>query len=105
MYLTKIYATCNNFKDFNEFQDIQVYQPIELNELPPNLWISHDWEYRYASVGRRYMYLTIGPASSELGRVWPAVISLSHRARRTDMPHLSVGWIILAKENCSLTVM
>ena len=26
-----------------------------MNELGPNLWISHDWEYRYASVGHRYL--------------------------------------------------
>ena len=23
--------------------------------LGPNLWISHDWEYRYAYVGYRYL--------------------------------------------------
>uniref|UniRef100_A0A674CAN9 Dynein light intermediate chain n=1 Tax=Salmo trutta TaxID=8032 RepID=A0A674CAN9_SALTR len=30
-------------------------QAIEINKLGPNLWISHDWEYRYASVGHRYL--------------------------------------------------
>ena len=35
---------CNNFKDFTK-----------LHSLGPNLWISHDWEYRYASVGHTYL--------------------------------------------------
>jgi hypothetical protein len=26
-----------------------------MNSLGPNIWISHDWEYRYASVGQIYL--------------------------------------------------
>ena len=26
-----------------------------MNSLGPNLWISHDWEYRYAPVGHRHL--------------------------------------------------
>jgi hypothetical protein len=29
----------------------QFKSSIEINELSPNLWISNDWEYRYAYVG------------------------------------------------------
>ena len=42
-------VTYNNFKDFTELQS------NEINSLGPNLWISHDWEYRYVSVGYRYL--------------------------------------------------
>uniref|UniRef100_A0AAZ3QZ72 Uncharacterized protein n=1 Tax=Oncorhynchus tshawytscha TaxID=74940 RepID=A0AAZ3QZ72_ONCTS len=28
---------------------------IEIHSLDPNPWISHDWEYRYASVGHRFI--------------------------------------------------
>ena len=50
-----INATCNYFKDFTELQFIWGNQSIEINSLGPNLWISHDWEYRYVSVGHRYL--------------------------------------------------
>jgi hypothetical protein len=30
---------------------------IEIDSLGPNLWISNDWEYKYASVGHRYSTL------------------------------------------------
>uniref|UniRef100_A0A8K9WX26 RNA binding motif protein X-linked 2 n=1 Tax=Oncorhynchus mykiss TaxID=8022 RepID=A0A8K9WX26_ONCMY len=29
---------------------------FEMQELSSNLWISHDWEYRYASIGHRYLF-------------------------------------------------
>ena len=48
-------ATCNNFNILTELQFIQGNQSIEINELDPNLWLSHDWEYRYASVGDIYL--------------------------------------------------
>jgi hypothetical protein len=44
-----------NFKDFTEFLVTWGNQPIDINSLGPNLWISHDWEYIYASVGHRYL--------------------------------------------------
>jgi hypothetical protein len=28
--------------------------------LGPNLWISHDWEYRYSYVGHRYLKTKAG---------------------------------------------
>ena len=55
-----INATCNNFKDFTQLQFIWVNQPIEINSIGPNLWILHDLEYRYASVGHRYLTKKVG---------------------------------------------
>jgi hypothetical protein len=43
-----INAIWNNFKDFT----------VHINLLGTNLWISHDWEYRYASVGHRNLKKT-----------------------------------------------
>ena len=52
--LTKnINSTRNNFIDFTELQFIWGNQSIETHSLGPNLWISHDWEYRYPSVHHR----------------------------------------------------
>jgi hypothetical protein len=48
-------ATCNNFKYFTELQIIKGNQSFEIHSLGPNLWISIDWEYRYAYVGHRYL--------------------------------------------------
>ena len=47
--------TWNNLKNVTELQFIQGNQSIEINELGPNLWISHDWEYRFAAVGHIYL--------------------------------------------------
>jgi hypothetical protein len=48
-------ATSNKLKDFTKLQFIKGNKSIELNSLGHNLWISHDWEYRYASVGQRHL--------------------------------------------------
>jgi hypothetical protein len=45
----------HNFNDFYELQFIKGNQLIEINALGPNLWISHEWEYSYASVDHRYL--------------------------------------------------
>ena len=51
--MKNINATCNNFKDFTELQFISGNPSIEINSLGPNLWISCDWEYRYAYSHRK----------------------------------------------------
>ena len=57
-----INATCNNFQDFTELQLMYGNQSIEMYSLAPNLWISHDWEYRNAFVCHRYL--------KKQGRAW-----------------------------------
>ena len=45
-------------QQFQRFYWVTVHlsnQSIEINELGPNLVISRDWEYRYASVGHSYL--------------------------------------------------
>jgi hypothetical protein len=50
-----INITCNNFQDFTELQFMQGNLSIEINSLGPNQCISHDCEYRCASVSHRYL--------------------------------------------------
>jgi hypothetical protein len=44
-----------NMRQFERFYWVKVHIRKSANSLGPNLWISHDWEYRYASVGHRYL--------------------------------------------------
>jgi hypothetical protein len=55
--IQNINAAYNNFKVFTELKEISQF--FKINSLGPTLWISHDWEYRSASVGHRYLFLNV----------------------------------------------
>ena len=48
-----------------------------MNSLGPNLQISHDWEYRYASVGHRYLKVSGVDQKTSQYLVWPPFASCS----------------------------
>ena len=41
-----------------------------MNSLGPNLWISHDWEYRCASAGHRYLQIKVGAWIKKTVSIW-----------------------------------
>jgi hypothetical protein len=54
MYTEQKYKTQHAISKILKRGTVKGSQSIEINPLGPNLWILHDWEYRYASVGHRY---------------------------------------------------
>ena len=50
-----------------------------MNSLGPNLWISHDWKYRYASVGHRYLEKKGRSMNQKTSQylVWPPFASMT----------------------------
>jgi hypothetical protein len=92
MYTEQKYK-CNHFKDLMSHSS---YKEIsnQKNVLGPNLWISHD------SVGVQPLGNQAQPIRICFS---PQKGFITDTAPLLDIPHLSGGWIILAKEKCSLT--
>ena len=60
------------------FMNKNINATKQINSLDPNLWISHDWKYRYASVGHRYIKKGMGvDQKSSQYLVWPPFTSCS----------------------------
>ena len=85
---------CNNFNDFTELQFIWGNQLIEINDLTPNLWISHDSAGVQPGVGLG----GIIPSTWELGQ--PIQMSFSPHMphpitdRKTPQFHQLSGWLV-----------
>ena len=68
-----------------------------MNSLGHNLWISHDWEYRYASVGHRYLLKNILKISKKVG-AWirkPVSITPQSPLHRVDQAVDCALWNVI----------
>jgi hypothetical protein len=62
-----------NIQQFQRFYSVTVQSgnhSIFKKSLGPNLWISHDWEHRYASVGHRYIFKKVGAWIRKPVSIW-----------------------------------